>query len=299
MTKTRNHIAGPLILLITIFFSMSLFSTVAADTEKAKASFNEGLKLEKEGAIDGALIAYNACVSQDPTYVDAYINMGSIYFSKKDYENALQSFKKATENDSKNIDAFSNLGKVEYILKKYAEAEVSFKAAIAIKPSADLYKELGKVYYKKKNYKETISAFNSCHEAGGGDYMTYYMLGKSYQKTGSNTEAINALKASNSKQSNYLSHSTIGQIYLSQEKYNQAADAFKNALKADGKKYRAAYNYAVAVESSDPENYTVNIENWNNFINIAKGDQRAKNDVNVAKQHVKDLEEAKEKANLQ
>ena len=99
--------------------------------------------------------------------------------------------------------------------------------------------------------------------------------------------------------SNYNAHSSLGSIYLAQEKYNSAAGAFSAAMKADKKKYRAAYNYAIAVESSNPEDYDTNIANWEKFINLAKNNPKAKNDVGIAREHVAELKKAKEQAALQ
>ena len=292
-----------LILMVTFLLMLGMVfsvSTASADTEKAKEDFNKALNFEKDGNTDAAILSYQSCISGDPNFVDAYINLGAIYFAKRDYEKALSMYKTATEKDNKNVDAFANLGRVEYTLKKYLEAETAFKSALSLKEDPELYKELGKVYYKKKNYDDVISTFNKYHAAGKGDYLTYYMLGKAYQLKDNNTEAINALKQSiNLKSDYYSAHSTIGQIYLSQEKYSSAAGAFKAAMDADPKNYRAAYNYAVAVESSNPENYSSNINNWEKFIKIAKSNPKAKRDLTVAQQHVKELKDALEKANLQ
>lgn len=299
MAQIKKQVASPLILLLVMFFSIVLVSSIFADTEKAKESFNKGLEYEKNGDKTAAMTAYRACVKEDPNYVDAYINMGSIHFANKEYEKALEMFKTASEKDPKNVDAFSNLGKVQYILRRYAEAEASFKSAIALSPSAELYENLGKVYYKKKNYKEVIDAFTKCHEAGGGDHITYYYLGRAYEKTGNTSQAKIAFNSSIKKKNNYNAHYALGSMYLSEEKFQNAASAFKAALKSSPTKYRAAYNYAIAVESGDPENYTENIKNWEDFIRIAKKNPKARQDVTVAEQHVKELKDAQEKANLQ
>jgi tetratricopeptide (TPR) repeat protein len=113
---------------------------------------------------------------------------------------------------------------------------------------------IGKVYYYKRNYTELIGALTKCHENGGGDYLTYFMLGKGYQKSSKSTEAIAAFKKSiELKSNNYNSQFAMGQIYLSQQKYKSAASAFKSAMKINSKKYLAAYNYAIAVETNNPD----------------------------------------------
>lgn len=299
MIKAKIQITLPLLLLLVMFTAALVTPSVSADEIKAKEAFNAGVEYKNNGDEMGAVASFKMAIKENPNYTDAYINLGTIYFGQKAYDNALEQFKLATEKDPKSVDAFSNLGKVQYVLRRYAEAEVSFKSAIAIQPTADLYKDLGKVYYKKKNYSEVIDAFGKCHEMNGGDYTTYYMVGKSQQKLGNDTKAIEALKQSIKAENNYLSHSLIGQIYLSQEKYGPAASSFKSALKVDPKQYRAAYNYAVAVETSNPENYAENIKNWEAFIKVAKNNPKAKKDVNIAQSHVDDLKDAMEKSNLQ
>ncbi len=77
-----------------------------------------------------------------------------------------------------------------------------------------------------------------------------------------------------------------------------AAAAFKAALKAKPKKYLASYNYAVAVESSNPDNYTRSIQVCEDFIKLAKKNPKAKTSVANAQQHVKELKEAAEQADL-
>jgi len=301
MVRTKKPITSFLVLALLFVFGLSFAALpVAADTEKAKEDFNKGLSFEKDKNIDAAVLSYQSCIAADPNFVDAYINLGAIYFTKKDYEKALQMYKTATEKDNKNVDAFANLGRIEYTLKKYLEAETAFKSALALKEDPEIYKELGKVYYKKNNYDDVIITLNKYHTSGNGDYLTYFMLGKAYQQKDNSTDAITAFQKSIDLKSDYYSaHSSIGQIYLAQEKYNLAAGAFKSAMNADPNNYRAAYNYAVAVESSNPENYSSNIANWEKFIKIAKVNPKAKRDVTVAQQHVKELKDALEKSDLQ
>ena len=302
MAQKKRNLFSPLMLILTILlFVFSVNLTVLADTEAAKVAFNKGLEFEKANNNVAALASYQLCLKEDPSYIDAYINIGTMKFAEKKYDDALTNFKAATEKDSKNVDAFTNLGKVQYKLKKYAEAEASFKSSIALKEDAGTYKELGKVYYKKKNYPEVINAFTKSHSLGGGDHITQYMLGKAYQKTGKKADAIKALKKSASIKSDYyLAHSTLGGIYASDDKNTAAAAAYKKAMNTTYKKrYNAAYNYAVQIETADPENYKVNIANWQKFIKMAKGKPNAKNQLATATGHVKELQEALEESKLQ
>lgn len=284
--------------VVTLWFIVPL--GVAGDTEKAKESYNQGIKAQQEGKTDEAIIAYQAAIGEDPEYIDSYINLGAIYFGMKDYEKALAMFKTAAEKDEKSAMAFANVGRVQYSLQRWIEAETAFKTAITIDgKNADLYKELGKVYYKKRDFAKVAETIAKCHELGGGDDNTYFILGMSNQNQGKTKEAVNALKKSLELKDSYKAHASLGGIYLSQEEFSAAAKEFKAALKANPKGHRAAYNYAIAIQSQDPENYDANIKAWENYIKLAKNNPRAKNQVAEAQRVIKDLKEAKEQAALQ
>ena len=152
--------------------------------------------------------------------------------------------------------------------------------------------------YKRSSYKEAVETFEKAHEAGSGDHLSYLYLGKSYQKQDKLPDAIAALQKSiELKPENYSAHFALGSIYRAQEKYLRAAGEFKAALKASPKRgYRASFNYAVAMEEENPDATDQNIANWEAFVKLAKTNPRAKNDVAIARQHIKDLKEHKEQA---
>ncbi len=277
-------------------------SGIKADENKAKEHYNSAIKANQNGDTDAAILGYKGAISENPKFTDAYINLGAIYFGKKDYSNALEMFKKASELDKKNSDAFANLARVQTKLKRYAEAEGAYTTALSLgQDKIGLTKELGKVYFRSKKYDKVIESFGVVHKNKAGDYLTYSMLGKAFQKKGKKSEAITSYKKSVSlKKKNFSAQFALGQIYLGQGKYAKAASSFKAAQKSTKKKkYKAAYNYAIAVESQDPEAYGSNIVAWENYIKVAKNNAKAKREVTEARAHLKELREAKEQADLQ
>lgn len=282
--------AATLLLAVTL-----IAGSAVADPEKAKEFFNAGIEASQAGDTEGAISAYESAIKEDDNYVDAYLNLGAIYFGQRNYESALENFKAATERGPENADAFANLGKVQYKLRQYVEAEAALKQAIALSPdNAGNYKDLALVYNANRNYPALIETVNTGHAKGGGDYLTYYMLGKALKKEGQTNDAVAALKQSVAKKSDYYNaHFALGQIYQSQEKFNLAAKSFQAALKANPKKYKASYNYAVAVESSNPDDIDGAINVWSSFVSLAKKYPKAKNDLAVAQQHLDDLKERK------
>ncbi|RKX25355.1 MAG: hypothetical protein DRP47_09935 [Candidatus Zixiibacteriota bacterium] len=300
MKQSQRHVFPTLAIALALIGL--LVSMAGAVTDEAKEMYNSGIKAKQAGNLDEAILAYKGALAMDKTYVDPCINLGAIYFEQKEYDKALEMFKEATQRDKTNTEAFANLGRVEYQLKQYTEAETSFSTALELDSSTpDYYKELGKVYDKQRKYTEVISKLEKFHELTGGDHTSWYLLGKSYKKTDKITDAIAAYKKSIELKSDYpYPHSALGGIYLGQEKYTNAAGQFKTVLKINPKDYRAAYNYAIAIQSKNPEEYDTNISNWENFLKIAKKNPRTKKQmIATANETIKNLKEAKEQSDLQ
>jgi hypothetical protein len=70
-------------------------------------------------------------------------------------------------------------------------------------------------------------------------------------------------------------------------------------MKIDSKKYLAAYNYAIAVETDNPDDITANIAAWDGFVRVAKSNPKAKTQIAEAQSHIKELKELKEQQDLQ
>lgn len=288
-------------LFVVLLLSLVTVGTALADTEKAKENYNKGIEYKKAGNLDAAVIVFTAARSEDPEYIDAWIQLGACYYGLKEYQKALESFTRATEKAPTNAEAFANLGRVQMHLKKYEKAQATLQTAVSLAPDdAAAQLELCKAYHYGRKYGDVISVANKLHEAGGGNHTSWFILGKGYQKTDKPTKAIPALKKSIELKSNYYSpHFALGSIYLSQRKYGKAASAFKAALKAKPTAYRASYNYAVAVHSGDSEDYATIIKVYEAFIKLAKKNPRAKTLVAEAREIVKVSKVAQEKANLQ
>jgi hypothetical protein len=65
-------------------------------------------------------------------------------------------------------------------------------------------------------------------------------------------------------------------------------------MQAEPGKFQASQNYAVAVESADPDAIDANIANWNSFIKLARSNPKARDKVAEAEDHVKQLQARKE-----
>lgn len=269
-----------------------------AASDKAKEFFNQGVTASKAGKTDDAIAAYKQAIDADASYFDAYMNLGALQFQKGLFDDALKSFRSASEKDPKSVDAFVNIAQVEYKKRAYIESESAYKSAIALDPNnAKLQRSLANVYFARQGWNELAQTAEKLHQMNSADDTTWFWLGKALEKQDKTPDAIAAYEKSIAfKAKNYRANFAIGQIYLQQEKFDQAGKYFKAALTSDPKGYRAAYNYAVAMETLKQDAVAQNITNWQEFVRIARNIPQAKQDVAIAQSHIKDLQDAKAKA---
>lgn len=70
-----------------------------ADETAAKEAYNEGIKQMQAGANDLAVTLFQTAIAKDPNLVDAYLNLGALFFQTKKYDEALEQFRKVTQKD--------------------------------------------------------------------------------------------------------------------------------------------------------------------------------------------------------
>ncbi len=286
--------------VLSVIFTVPAMAQEETDSEtavKAKESFNMGLEAQKNGNVTEAATYYTAAITSDPTFADAYLNRGSIYFQQEQYSNAEADFKKATELQPEDPLSWSNLGKVYVVINKRDEAISAFQAALdADKQFAEANKELGKLYFKNNQYAEAIAALEAYVAVDPQDQYSHYLLGMAYKKQKNTNKAIASFqKALEIDPNDFESLNNLGSIYLTRGNYANAIDYYERALKVKPKEYRTARNLAIAVQSQDPENYDASIAAWQRFISVAKKntDSRAQKFIAEAESLIKQLEDAK------
>lgn len=290
----RSRKIGSFRLGIVVLGLVLAAASLYAQSDKAKEAFNKGITAQKAGKLDDAVAAYKDAITADAEYLDAYRNLGAVYFEKGSYDDALKTFQTATEKNPKSADAFADLGKVQLAKRNFVEAEAAFKKAIALDDkNVDLQKQLARVYMARSAWPELAQTCEKLNQDGSGNDTTWYWLGKAYEKQDKSADAITAYQKSISlRAKNYSANFALGQIYLQKEDYESAAKSFKAALTADPKGFKAAMNYAIAVETKNPDNYAANIGNWQEFLRVAGSNPKAKEDVATAQSHLKELKDA-------
>ena len=84
-----------------------------SSSKTAEEWFEEGLRHDSpEGSFELALRAYESAIQVNPNYVDAYVNIGTLYYDRQKFEKAQRYYRQALARDPHHAKAYFNLGNV-------------------------------------------------------------------------------------------------------------------------------------------------------------------------------------------
>ncbi len=77
---------------------------------------------------------FNKAIDKDDTYIDAYLDLGDVYYEQRQYDLEIQTFEKAIKLDPSNPDSFYYLGTAYEDKGMYDLAIKTYKKVLALKP---------------------------------------------------------------------------------------------------------------------------------------------------------------------
>jgi tetratricopeptide (TPR) repeat protein len=120
--------------------------------------FTRGVCLEESPTTqDEAILSYKKCVELDPAHAAAYINLGTLYYNRQDYELAERHYRKAIEVDLKYALAYFDLGNVLDETGRLADGIRAYQSAIALAPTyADAHYNLALAFEKARQPRQAL-----------------------------------------------------------------------------------------------------------------------------------------------
>ena len=100
---------------LTLLFICTSF-TCSSKEKQAQKHYLRGFEYHNQGLAEKAIEEYQKALKLNPSYIEAYMNIGAIYVDKKEYDQAIQQFKKVIELNYYYGKAHYNLGMV-YLYK--------------------------------------------------------------------------------------------------------------------------------------------------------------------------------------
>jgi len=104
----------------------------------------EGVKMMETDKYDQARKYFQKAININPSFPNAYHNLGLVYFSQTNYTTAVQYFKTAIEKNAKYADSYLTLGLTYIKLKKPADAAESFTYYLELAPNTSYAKWVNK-----------------------------------------------------------------------------------------------------------------------------------------------------------
>ena len=111
----------------------SSFLRMEQEREAARL-FAKAVYAEEAGRLVEAQDGYEAVLALIPGHASSAINLGTIFYGRRDYARAEQLYRMATESDSEYALAFFDLGNVLDELKRMPEAIDAYRRAIELRP---------------------------------------------------------------------------------------------------------------------------------------------------------------------
>jgi hypothetical protein len=133
----------------------------------------KGLKLQREGRLRDAEVAYRAALKLNPTNADALHLLGTLAFQVGKYEIAVQFIQRALKLSPTTAHFYNNCGPALRALGRFEEAVDSYRKAIELQPSlSQVWYNLGKCYSEAGQPERALKAYNRQLELGGDQAST-------------------------------------------------------------------------------------------------------------------------------
>ena len=165
---------------------------------------------------------------------------------------ALQEFQRALDIDPRNAQALSGLAYLYEHSGRTAEAEAAFQKSAALRPDSwDALDELGNFYDRQGRFREAIQQYKKALALTPDNAQVYGNLGGTYIETGDpklRADGEAALKKSIEITPSYAAYANLGNLYMTEGRYAEAASMTEKALQLNDRDYNVWGNLVLAYE---------------------------------------------------
>ena len=235
----------PLIGWAVFFFIVAIIAQ-AVPSVSGSYYFIKGKRLYSKGNYEQAAAAYEHSVGSDPNFARGYIELGLAYLQLRKLEQSEAAFTKAAKIHEDSC-ALCGLGMVYQAQKRNNEAEVALKKALELNPSDNCaINYLGRVYYKQEKYKEAIEIFRKELQIRPTAF-SYHYLGNSYGYIDQFQEARQAYKEALRLDPEYTEvYVDLAYACYRTDRPAEAAEIYRKALKEDSENVAAHVGLALS-----------------------------------------------------
>jgi tetratricopeptide (TPR) repeat protein len=256
---------------------------------KGRRAYLQGGQEGNEGAAE----LFARAVEIDPTFAVAHYHLGLAHLALGNRWKGAAQFRAATQVDPTLPEPLKALGDLFMLSPRrlYDQAIEAYAKALALRPHyADAQVGLGDAKAAKGEHEAAIGHYQKALALDPLNARVHFSLGKIYYgEKGLYYEAVNAYKKAIELDGYFLdARMGLGEIYEEKGLYKDAIGEYKKVIEADPKHTGAHYNLALAYEKVDVKEA---IAQWERYIGLASQVASEKEWVDVARQHLKKLQD--------
>ncbi len=190
--------------------------------------------------------------SLNGSLASAWVTLGRIHDATGKNDLALSEFERALKLDPRNADALTGQAHSYQHAGRIGDAEATYKKAIALRPDYwDGYNSLGLFYDDVGRYEDAVQQLQHAIELTPDNATAYSNLGAAYVDSGKSKyfpQAEEALKKSIDLAPSYPAYANLGDLYLLQNRFAEAAATTGKALELNDKDFMVWANLVAAYE---------------------------------------------------
>jgi tetratricopeptide (TPR) repeat protein len=203
----------------------------------------------KQRDYTAAVSAFNRVIELDPNRASAYFGLGDIYFRTQRWSEAVATLERGLALDSSNKEVLFTVGNAYEELKDFAKAAEAYERYLSAKPQDPWtgYLRLGICRMELGQYDQAVAALEEAQKIKPQDVAVNYRLAQAYEKAGQleKAQAVyeNLAALNPNEAATYYGRIVI--MYDAAGRYEQAIEASKKVIELNPKSEIAVFNLGI------------------------------------------------------
>jgi tetratricopeptide (TPR) repeat protein len=168
-----------------------LWDKVSQLNMSPQAHIRRAMQLEARGDLEQAAIANERAIEQDPSLVQAYVNLVSLYGRTNQFEKATERFRQGLNLNPNRDDLYYNYGVLRFNQGATRDAKIAFERALAINPyHAGSQTNIGYILQTEGRVKESIGMLEKAVQNAPNSRVARFHLSRGLINVGRLRDAI-------------------------------------------------------------------------------------------------------------
>lgn len=228
-----------------------------------------GTVYQAMGQPEKAIEAYRQAIAMGPEHLDNLLQLGSLLMQNKQEEEGKAAFEQVIQVNERCKEGYINLGLYYIGKEKWAEAKDYFEKALALEPKdAAIRNHCVSVYHKLGETEKAIEMCRSILKDNPGDPSALYNLGCIQLDQKLYPEAMASFqKLAKLQPESSKAYHYMGMIHFFQNSFDQALDSFKKATTLEPKWIDPHLNLGI-LYAQYKHDYTMALQEFQKVVEI-------------------------------